>query len=115
MLKAGHTLLEVLIALMLISTSFFSYMMLFRKMSIQLEDQYFLNIAMNQLFSLHERLMANHDALQRSREFNDWNTENKFLLPEGKGEFYCYRQECHLKIMWKYKTQKKLNMNVFLH
>lgn len=72
------------------------------KYAIQVsQNDYYYNLAINQLYALNERLSVNQDIVYRQREIEQWKSENTQLLPEARGSVACSKDICKISISWK--------------
>jgi prepilin-type N-terminal cleavage/methylation domain-containing protein len=108
----GFSFLEVLVSLTIISAMMLSFLQLQLNMITRLQDVYYYNLAINQLWSLSERLQVNHDEYHRSQEIVEWNAENRTLLPHGHGNLHCNQYDCEIIIKWGIKREKNLSLRV---
>ncbi len=97
----GFALLEILVALFILSFGLLSVAGMELAGLQQTEESYFQNIAILQLSSLLERLRVNQSSSARNHELIDWNTINSHLLPHGIGNYQCEKNICTVQIQWK--------------
>lgn len=110
----GFALLEVVIALLIISLGLLTStgMQLFALRYNQ--ESYFHSLASVQLLSMTERLRANISEANRRVELNRWNQLNAQLLPQGEGSYQCQNNYCEVKIKWQMHLVHSLSMSAYL-
>lgn len=106
-LQAGLTLLEIIVALFLLSVIFLSLARL-DVLSLQI---YYLayqeSVATSQIVSVIQRLKANYS--RQSEEVVYWNEQNQKVLPRGKGEVVCNNTLCKIRLNWWYQGERSLS------
>ncbi len=107
----GFSLLEVLIALLILSVGLLGVVGMQLSGIKYTDEAYFHSLATTQLSSMMERLRANHSSESRGREFQRWNTLNALLLPEGEGTYACQNDACTVDLRWKFETTHLLEMS----
>jgi prepilin-type N-terminal cleavage/methylation domain-containing protein len=76
----GFSLLEVLISLSLLSFMLLSLDAMELTILHKSRENYFANVALNQLQNMTERLQTSNP------DIDAWNTENQLLLPNARSE-----------------------------
>lgn len=107
----GFALLEVLVAVLLISIGCLGVVGMQMLALQHTKDAYYHSLATIQLSSMLDRLRANQSAAARDVELQYWNVLNKQLLPDGKGGFHCVENNCEVNLHWKFKQQYNLNFS----
>jgi type IV pilus assembly protein PilV len=110
----GFTLLEVLVALFILSFGLLGIAGLQLTALQQSQDSYAQSLAVIQLFSMQERLRANKSAETRNRELADWNASNARLLSHGKGSYQCQANVCVITIRWQTHKEHMLSLSGYL-
>ena len=88
----GFSLLEILIALTLLSFSTLSFLQQRAKINYLMQQAYDRHVALQQSLSFMERLHANSDVEYRTREVQEWHKENATLLPQDCEHRYASRR-----------------------
>ena len=96
----GYSLLEVLIAALVISIGLLGIAGSAIVSLRHSEQAYLHSVAITQAQSMIERLRVNHSQAARERELKLWNQENKYLLPKGKGVIACKTRSCKIVLTW---------------
>ncbi len=104
-MSSGFSVLEVLISLMLISLFLLGIegSQLYALRSNQ--QAYFLSLAMNQLQSLAERLQVHSSVDDLEFYLQQWNEQNKKLLPQGVGRLNGNYPNYKITLFWKGERQ----------
>ena len=102
---SGFSLLEILIALAIISGVMLAVIQYQTVHLTQIYQTYLKTQAIIQIESMLERLRANSSTSTRLREYNEWNSENLNLLPQGHGNYSCENktQYCTVQVTWNAK------------
>src|SRR5205809_775092 len=85
-MNKGFSLIEVLISILLLSIALIGIDALELNSLRISRETYYLSVATNQMQSIADRLkvFSNNNVLQS--EIDDWNRENKNILPQGRGQ-----------------------------
>lgn len=108
----GFSLIEVMMSLFLISSSLVFLLKEEVRLGVVMKEQFFETIALCQALEIRERLRANQSSDYQSREINEWNVENKQLLPSGKGEVHLDSLYCFITISWRGKSLQHLELKL---
>jgi len=114
--SAGFSLLEVLVALIILSVVLFAIIQYQASALTHAYQNYLKAQALIQVESMLERLRANHSDGARLREYNDWNNENLALLPEGHGDYDCEGKAnyCTVQVAWNSKGRQTLALGAII-
>lgn len=107
---AGFSLIEVLIAWMLLSLTVVGIMTFQIEMLRNSHDVYLQSTAAIQANNLLERLKANHLPDYRNRELDEWNLQNRELLPDGLGKYQCMISHCEVDLQWREGKLQRLKI-----
>jgi len=94
----GFGLLEVLIALLVLSTALLGLASAQIKALQQSDQAYLRVVAVWQVAAMFERLRA--DPIHRAQEINLWKQQNQQLLPGAAGKVGCEQQLCTVSLHW---------------
>lgn len=114
--QLGFSLLEVLIAWSISATVMLGMLSLANELLIDVHHRYLQAIAVARLQEMLERLRTNADVEHKNREFNLWNSQNPYLLPQGEGQYTCDEsiKTCSVCINWQEKQSEHLTMTAFI-
>ena len=99
--------MEVLVALFILSTALLGIAGLELTALHNTQESYLQSIATIQVASMFERLRAHSTNLNIIAQCDDWNVNNQMLLPQGKGQCICNKNDCTVTIEW---FNKKLQL-----
>lgn len=100
-LKTGYTYIEVLIAMLLLSTIFLVILDI-EVLSLRQSQRIFLDtFSTIELVNMLERLRATHSSSTRANESVFWNKSLHELSPEFSGQYYCLLNSCDIFIKGK--------------
>ena len=108
MYDSAFSLIETAVSLLLISIGVLGIAVLQLTSLRQTETAYYQSLAALQATSLFERLRVNLDSLARQRELQEWNQQNKALLPQGQGHYHCNGSQCAVTLLWQRGGQQTL-------
>lgn len=111
-LFSGFTLIEVLVAFLLLTVGMLSFVAYQTKSLQHTDHAYLVSVANTQIQSLFERLKASHSTRARERELNAWNEENAALLPTGHGMYSCESSACTVQITWRERQLQTLAVSI---
>lgn len=106
--QAGFSLLEVLIALLILSISLLAFAQAELTALRGVQNAYFINVATLQNESLVERLRICED--QKTcikQEIKQWQTEVSKILPQGKTKIDINGSQYQIEIRWHDNNSKK--------
>jgi len=103
----GFSLIEVLVALFLLSVALLGVAGLHLVSLAHNHSAYLESIASQQLVSMAERLRANQGQ-QLAQEMILWNADNQRLLPAGQGEVSYYEDQYLIVLSWQWRDQQTL-------
>lgn len=106
---------EVLVALLVFSMGLLGIAGMQLNALKETEFAYLRSIAIVQLTSMSQRLIANRTLSSRQREFKIWNKQNQTLLPKGKGSFVCHEKSCLVTIEWVRSGKHIAHQRVYIH
>jgi Tfp pilus assembly protein PilV len=107
----GFSFIEVMIACFLLSFTMMGFMIFQIEMLKNSHHLYLQSIATIQANNLSERLKANHSSTLLNRELDEWNQQNRDLLPDGIGKYQCSLSHCEVDLQWR---ENKLQQLKFL-
>ncbi len=110
----GFALIEVLIALLVLSVGLLSITGMQLSALQHSQEAYLHSVATTQLASMLERLRVNHSANVRERELAEWNRINVNLLPHGSGSYHCMGELCTVNIVWQAKQQQSISVSAYV-
>jgi prepilin-type N-terminal cleavage/methylation domain-containing protein len=96
----GFSLLEVLIALMIIAGVLFGVVSLQSLAMRQVHAVDAQLVAVLQAEGLFERFRANHSSAGFAREFSWVQQQIPFFLPQGRCEYQCSGFACTVSVFW---------------
>jgi type IV pilus modification protein PilV len=100
MTQKGSSLLEVLIAMLILSLGLISLLSLQITSLRRTNSAYWETLASVQVYSLLEILRANSSDAVRQNEYQLWNQQNLRLLPNGIGSYQCASEICTSSVSW---------------
>jgi Tfp pilus assembly protein PilV len=106
----GYTLVEVILALLLISLGGFAVFSLQANALHSAESMYWHNVAIIQAQSLMEVLLVNQDSFARKNELNNWRAVISSMLPRGTGFYQCSGFLCQVTVEW--QDMQKQNVSL---
>ncbi len=110
----GFSLLEVLVALVILSLGLLSIAALQLSGLQRSQDAYLRTTASIQLMAMLDRLRANQSSSARDKELERWNLINARILPEGEGRYNCHTDECSVFLQWQAKQLYSLSLSAKL-
>lgn len=110
----GFALIEVLVALLLLSLGLLGVAGLQLSALQHSQDAYLQSIADIQTLTLLERLRANKSPTARENELKLWNDLNAKLLPHGIGNYNCQGDFCTVWVEWQTKKQQSVTLSAYL-
>lgn len=110
--NTGFSLLEILIALFILSFSLLGIAALQTSALHHSQDAYLRSIAAVQVANMAERSLAEQVT---TAEINAWNTANATLLPEGTGIYKSLTNYHRIIISWKshFSPENTVMLNVY--
>jgi prepilin-type N-terminal cleavage/methylation domain-containing protein len=109
---SGFSLLEVMIALTLISFGLMHLLLQQLQWTSALEEIYFKTHAMHQAISLRERLRANQSSAFRLREIQTWQHENTQLFARGVSVVSYHSGHYEIIITWRQRLDQCLKITL---
>jgi prepilin-type N-terminal cleavage/methylation domain-containing protein len=100
----GFSLLEVMIAIALLSFALLQMLSQALRVQTSLVQNHFRTIAMHQAISLRERLRVNEAAQFQRWEIQNWQNETIHLLPKSDTHVSCKPHSCTCEITWQYRS-----------
>lgn len=110
----GFALLEILVALLVLSLGLIGIAGMQLSALQQSQDSYWQSVATTQLASLFERLRVNQSKSARAQELTLWNGINARLLPHGIGGYHCDDDWCSAFVQWKTKQVQSVSLTADL-
>ncbi len=112
----GFSLIEVLIALALMSGVLLGMISLQNVALSQVYSAYLQSVAMSQASSLLERFRANDSDAARDQEFNRWLQEIPYFLPQGSGEYRCSLRisPCEIQVNWQAHGSQTFSLSTLI-
>lgn len=113
----GFSLIEVLIALALMSGALLGMISLQNFALSQVHSAYLQSVAMSQASSLLERFRANDESdAARDQEFNRWLQEIPYFLPQGSGEYRCSLKisPCEIQVIWQAHGSQTFSLSTLI-
>jgi type IV pilus assembly protein PilV len=110
--NTGFTLLEILIALFILSFSLLGIAALQTSALHHAQDAYLRSVASVQAVNLAERSLAESITAE---EINAWNVENATLLPDGTGVYKSLTNYHKIIVSWKshFSTENVVSLSVY--
>lgn len=97
----GATLLEILIALIILSMGLLA-LAKSQLRSFQYNNaQYFHNLAVNQVINLAEIIRAYHATSQLEQRISDWQQESEHALPQGVASIKQQQGYYQIQLAWR--------------
>lgn len=107
----GFALLEVLIAVLIISAGCLGVVGMQMLALQHTKTAYYHSLATIQLSAMFDRLRVNQSVSSRNAELQNWNEINMRLLPQGNGDFNCVGNNCEVNLHWKFKQEYSLSFS----
>ncbi len=111
---SGFALIEVLIALFLISFGIINLLQAQIKLNSMMTNIEYRDLAMFQCIAIVQRFRVNVNEGYRHREIYLWNEENASRLPQGLGKIQCNGLNCLVEIDWKQGSSQCIKMQLHL-
>lgn len=112
--QTGFTLIEIVVVSFIISFLLISIISLQEKNLKMARKNYYLSVAYIQAYSLFDLLRANPSSSKRHQAFLLWNKLNSDLLPQGKGKFDCFHQNCQVNLSWIYHSKQHIELQAII-
>ena len=110
-MNKGASLLEVLVAMLVISLGIMGLLSLQMTSLHRTYSAYWQSIANVQLYSFLEVLRSNTSDEVRQNELPLWNQQNAHLLPKGIGFYHCENAVCSVNINWQEQTPHSMSLS----
>lgn len=94
---SGFTLLEVLVSLVILSFVIVGFEAMQLYALHETRKAYYFSEGISQINSMIERL---HTGLDVSTQINQWNDENRRVLPQGRGDVKGQYPAYHITLFW---------------
>jgi type IV pilus modification protein PilV len=107
----GFSILEVLIALMIITTALLGIISLQSLALRQVHAADLKNVAMEQAEALLERFRANCSAAGFAQEFSAVQQQISHFLPQGRCEYRCDGTTCTVSMFWQNYGEQALSLS----
>ena len=107
---AGFSLIEVVIALTVISLGLMHLLLQQFQLTTTIEKIYFKTHAMHQAISLRERLRANQGSAFKLREIQEWQKENTQLFAQSVSTVACLSNQYKITITWRHRLNQCLEV-----
>lgn len=112
--KSGITMIEVLIAMGIISLVLLSLLIAELSMMQSINQSRLKTIATIQLMNFSEILLLHATSDVRRHAFHTWNKDNARLLPRGAGHYReLGNHQCEIQLDWFLKKRETASIVVF--
>ena len=109
--SSGFSVLEVLIALMIITTALLGIISLQSLALRQVHAADLENVAMEQAEALLERFRANCSPAAFAQEFSSVQQQLSHFLPQGRCEYRCSGTACTISMFWQNHGEQALTLS----
>jgi prepilin-type N-terminal cleavage/methylation domain-containing protein len=107
----GFSLIEMLIALMIITSVFLGIISLQSLALRQVHAADLENVAMEQAQALLERFRANCSPTGFAQEFSSVQQQLAHFLPQGRCEYHCAGTVCTVSMFWQNHGEQALTLS----
>ena len=107
----GFSLIEVLIALLIITTALLGIISLQSLALRQVHAAELENVAMEQAQALLERFRANYSPAGFAQEFSSVQQQLPHFLPQGRCEYRCSGTACTVSMFWQNHGDQALTLS----
>ena len=111
LVSSGFSVLEVLIALMIITTALLGIISLQSLALRQVHAADLENVAMEQAEALLERFRANCSPAGFAQEFSSVQQQIPHFLPQGRCEYRCSGTACTVSMFWQNHGEQALTLS----
>ncbi len=91
--------MEILLSWFILVSVLLNFVLIEEGHQVLVRHAFLKSIALLQAENMLERLRVNKSSARRQDELAQWNDENKHLLPQADGFFYC-SASCVVTVKW---------------